>query len=190
MSGFHPFLPVAPLRSPRSIADIYQPAHASKTRQGMSTMQLTFLLSAIAAVTLGSCATVQRMNSPAGDDMSLRVANADYDRALIAADAVALNGIYTENFSFVGDKAELRNKGEQISYMTNGSVQLLSAASDEIAVTRLGPNHALLTGRFTGRFRAGAYEADFVERYTSIWIRQNSRWRLRHEHSSLLPSKG
>ena len=121
--------------------------------------------------------------------MSLRVANADYDRALIAANAVALNGIYAEDFSFVGDKAELRNKREQISYMTNGTVRLLSAASDEIAVTRLGPNHALLTGRFSGRFRTGAYEADFVERYTSIWVRQNSRWRLRHEHSSLLPSK-
>ena len=148
-------------------------------------MKLTPLLIACTAATLGSCATVQRMKSPAGDDMSLRVANADYDRALIAANAVALNGIYAEDFSFVGDKAELRNKREQISYMTNGTVRLLSAASDEIAVTRLGPNHALLTGRF----RAGAYEADFVERYTSIWVRQNSRWRLRHEHSSLLPSK-
>ena len=151
-------------------------------------MKLTPLLIAFAAATLGSCATVQGMNSPAGDLMSLRVANAEYDRALIAADAAALNGIYAEDFAFVGDKAELRNKQEQISYMTNGSVRLLSAASDEIAVTPLGPNHALLTGRFTGRFRAGAHEADFVERYTSIWVRQNSRWRLRHEHASLAPS--
>ena len=177
MSAFHPF------------ADIDRSAHANETRKGMTTMKLSLLFIAFAIATLGSCATVHGMISPAGDDTSLRVASADYDHALIAADADALSGIYTEDFSFVGDKAELRNKREQISYMTNGTVRLLSAASDEIAVTRLGPNHALLTGRFSGRFRTGAYEADFVERYTSIWVRQNSRWRLRHEHSSLLPTK-
>lgn len=176
MSAFHPLQKI-------------QSAHASETRKGMTTMKLSPLLIAFAAATLGSCATVQGINSAAGDDTSLRVANAEYDRALIAADADSLNGIYTQDFLFVGDKAELRNKREQISYMTNGAIRLLSAASDEIVVTPLGPNHALLTGHFSGRFRAGAYEADFVERYTSIWVRQNSRWRLRHEHSSLLPSK-
>lgn len=151
-------------------------------------MRLAALLIAFAAATLGSCATLQGINSPPGDVMSLLAANAEYDRALIAADAAALNAIYADDFFFVGDKAELRNKQEQISHMTNGSARLLSAASDEIAVTPLGPNHALLTGRFTGRFRAGAHEANFVERYTNIWVRQNSRWRLRHEHSSLAPS--
>jgi ketosteroid isomerase-like protein len=144
-----------------------------------------FLMSAAAA--LSSCASVPGVQSHPTDESSLRAANAEYDRAILAADAAALGRIYTDDFSFVGDKAELRNKHEQIRYMTNGSLRVLSARSEDIAVTRLGQDHALLTGRFSGRFRAGATEADFVERYSSIWVRQGSRWRLRHEHSSLVP---
>ena len=153
-------------------------------------MKQVLLFLAFAAATVGSCAPTHRLASHASNETSLRAVNAEYDRALIAADADALNRIYTEDFSFVGDKAELRNKREQIRYMTNGSLRLLSAASDEIAVTILGPDHALVTGRFIGRFRTGAHEADFTERYTSVWLRQGSRWRLRHEHSSLVPRQG
>jgi ketosteroid isomerase-like protein len=148
--------------------------------------RVIFLLMAAAAA-VGSCAPLQAVQSQPADEASLRAANADYDRAILAADAAALGRIYAEDFSFVGDKGELRNKPEQIRYMTNGSLRVLAARSDDIAVTRLGADHALLTGRFSGRFRAGATEADFVERYSSVWERDGTRWRLRHEHSSLLP---
>jgi uncharacterized protein (TIGR02246 family) len=140
-----------------------------------------------AAAAAASCAPMQKVVSATDAEAAVRQANAEYDRALIAADAVALEDIYTDDFVFVGDKAELRNKREQITYMTNGSLRLLGATSDQIAVTPLGTNHALLTGRFAGRYRAGGTEADFTERYTSVWVRQGSRWRLRHEHSSLAP---
>ncbi|WP_420006862.1 hypothetical protein [Tsuneonella aeria] len=71
--------------------------------------------------------------------------------------------------------------------MTGGSIRLLYARSDEIVVRRLGPDHALLTGRFTGRYRTGAHDVSFVERYSSVWRRHGTRWRLRHEHSSFVP---
>lgn len=150
-------------------------------------MTRVFVLLMFAVAAVGGCASFHGVRSQGADETSLRAANAEYDRAILAADAAALGRIYTEDFSFVGDKGELRNKQEQIRYMTNGSLRVLSARSDDIAVTRLGTDHALLTGRFSGRFRAGATEADFVERYSSVWVREGSRWRLRHEHSSLLP---
>jgi ketosteroid isomerase-like protein len=153
-------------------------------------MKRIVLLIAVAAATVASCAPGHRMtNLTVADDAKVRAANAEYDRALIAANAGALDGIYTEDFLFIGGKAELRNKREQISSMTDGAVRLLSGVSDEIAVSPLGPNHVLLTGRFSGRYRAGANERDFVERYSSVWVNDGSRWRLRHEHSSLAPAK-
>ena len=151
----------------------------------MKNVPFCLVLGAAAAVS--SCAPLQSVGWAAAHEVGLHEANAEYDRALISGDAAALTNIYTEDFSFVGDRAEQRNKAEQISYMTDGSLRLLSAASDQIAVTPLGRDHALLTGRFRGRYRAGGREADFVERYTSVWVRHGSRWRLRHEHSSLVP---
>jgi ketosteroid isomerase-like protein len=52
----------------------------------------------------------------------------------------------------------------------------------------LGPDAALLTGRFKGRYRMGGKEADFTERYTSVWVREGKDWRVKHEHASLVPS--
>jgi uncharacterized protein (TIGR02246 family) len=150
-------------------------------------MKQIILVLTLVAATIGACAPVRDQVSWTTDETGLLAANAEYDRAIIAADAAALDQIYTDDFSFVGDKAELRNKLEQIRHMTEGSIRLLYARSDDIAVRRLGPNHALLTGRFTGRYRSGANEVSFVERYSSIWMRQGSRWRLRHEHSSFVP---
>lgn len=46
---------------------------------------------------------------------SLLAANAEYDRAIIAGDAAVLDQIYVPDFSFVGDKAELRNKDRRSS---------------------------------------------------------------------------
>lgn len=155
---------------------------------GVKIMKRIVLFLVVVAAAVSSCAPVEQPGFASHDHTSLLAANAKYDRAMISADAAALESIYSDDFSFIGDKAELRNKRQQISYMTDGSVRVLSAASDQVDVTPLGSNYALLTGRLIGRFSAGDKEADFVERYTNIWVRQGSRWRLRHEHSSLVPS--
>ncbi len=137
----------------------------------------------VASIGLAGCAHVG--GPPGGDvESALLAANASYDRALIDGDAAALDRLYAPDFVFVGDRAELRGKAAQIAHMTAGSIDLLDARSDEIAIARLGPDAALLTGRFRGRYRDGPREIGFVERYSSVWVRQTGTWRLRHEHSS------
>ncbi len=64
-------------------------------------------------------------------------------------------------------------------------VDLIHAKTDDVRVRMLSPDAALLTGRY----RLDGREADFTERYTSIWVRDRGKWRLTHEHSSTVPSK-
>ena len=116
----------------------------------------------------------------------LRAANAAYDQALIAGDAAALGRYFTEDFQIIDDEANVRGKQDQIRMMTEG-IDLLEARSDDVRITPLGPDHALLTGRFTGRYRVGDRENQFSERYTSIWVRDGGEWKVRHEHASLVP---
>jgi uncharacterized protein (TIGR02246 family) len=139
------------------------------------------------AMMVSACAPERDRVAGPAHESSLLAANAEYDRAIINADAAALDQIYADDFSFVGAKAEQRNKQEQIRHMTDGTIRLLYARSDDISVRRLGSDHALLTGRFTGRYRAGDKDISFIERYSSVWTRHGSRWRLRHEHSSFVP---
>jgi len=117
---------------------------------------------------------------------TLRAANAAYDKALIAGDAKALGEVYSDDFRIIDADAEVHGKADQIRFMTE-QVDLLHAKTDDIRVRMLSPDAALLTGRFMGRYRLDGQEADFTERYTSIWVRDRGKWRLTHEHSSVVP---
>ena len=68
-------------------------------------------------------------------------------------------------------------------------VDLLEAKTDDVRITMLSPDVALLTGKLIGRYRLEGQENNFTERYTSIWVRDGQRWRIKHEHSSMAPRK-
>jgi ketosteroid isomerase-like protein len=144
-------------------------------------LMLLFALSIIAG-----CAKAPPAAGTAQRD--LLAANAAYDQALIRGDAVALDRFYTDDFQIIDDDAEMHNKAAQIRFMTQ-QVDLLEAKTDDVRVTMLAPDSALLTGRFKGRYRLDGKESDFTERYTSVWVRDGSDWRLRHEHSSIVPQE-
>ena len=138
----------------------------------------------LAALVIGGCA--KPPEDAATAQRALLAANAAYDRALIAGDAAALDRFYADDFRLIDDDGDIHDKRGQIAFMTR-TIDLLQASSDDIKVSMLGPDAALVTGRLTGSYRAEGKQADFIERYTSIWVRDGDRWRLKHEHSSLSP---
>ena len=144
-------------------------------------MRVTALLGAVAL--LAAC---QNGGGEASAESAVRAANAEYDKALIEGDAAALEQHYTDDFQIIDDDGELHDKQNQIAFMTR-EVDLLNARGDEVEVTMLGPDSALVTGRFSGRYRYQGKEQDFTERYTSVWVRRDGRWQVRHEHASLVP---
>lgn len=139
------------------------------------------------ALMLAACAGTRSTTTNAGEQ--LRAANAAYDKALIDGDATALNRLYTDDFRIIDDDANISDKQEQIRFITK-NVDVLDGKSDDVRVTMLGPASALMTGRFIGRYRYKGKEDDFVERYTSVWVRDADLWKLKHEHSSIRPKDG
>ena len=144
---------------------------------------MRIMIIAAAAMTLAACR--------AGVDEAkvrseLQAANAAYDRALVAGDAKALRQMYTDDFQIIDDDANVSDKKNQVEFMTE-ELDLLDARSDEVKVTPLGDDAALLTGRFTGRYMMNGQENAFTERYTSVWVRDGDSWKIRQEHPSLMP---
>lgn len=114
-------------------------------------------------------------------------ANAAKDEAMIARDAARLSSFYTEDYRIIDQRAEVHDKRDQVAFMTQ-NVELFNVVSDELQVTMLSPDAALVTGRMTGKYRTNGRHADFVERYTGVWVRQGQRWRVKHEHGSTAPA--
>jgi hypothetical protein len=65
-------------------------------------------------------------------------------------------------------------------------IDLLSAESADVRAILLAKNAAVITGVVKGRYRQKRREHAFAERYTSIWVTEDSQWRVRHEHSSTI----
>ena len=146
-------------------------------------MRPALLMIALAMVT--GCGEARRDEGRA--KAAVIAANAAKDAAMIARDAARLARFYTDDYLLIDDDAGVHGKSDQVRFMTQ-DVELLRARSDDVRVTMLAPDAALVAGRLTGRYRMAKREFDFVERYTGVWIRQGEDWRVKHEHGSLVPA--
>ena len=122
----------------------------------------------------------------ASAEPALRAAHAQHEKALVAGDAAALNRVYANDYRIIDYEAKIGDKQQQIGMMTK-EADLLHGRSDELRISMLGQDHALITSRFTGRYRYQGEEHDFIERVSSLWVRDGENWRLKHEHMSMQP---
>jgi len=118
----------------------------------------------------------------------VEAANAARDRAMLAGDGPALENFYTADYQIVDDGGNVRDRRNQVEFLTR-RVDLVSAASSDVQIRMLSKNAALMTGRARGTYRQGGKERPFDERFSSIWVSEDSRWRLRHEHRSEVKAK-
>ena len=143
---------------------------------------------ALAALALAGCAQGGAPADRAGAEAELRRANQVYDRAIVTADAAALEAILADDYSYVTAEGEVRDRITHIATLTSGRLQVMSAGSEEVSVRWIG-DQALMIGRFPARVTMGGRSFTINERYSALWSRQDGRWRLRHEHASLIPDR-
>jgi ketosteroid isomerase-like protein len=62
-----------------------------------------------------------------------------------------------------------------------GGRPLQALRFEELEVRALGPDHALMTGRFV---LSGGALAEQSGRFTLVWVRTPEGWRILHDHSS------
>jgi ketosteroid isomerase-like protein len=141
-----------------------------------------------AALALAACSPSNAPGSPEAEQ-SLREANARYDRAIIAGDRGALDTLLAPDYTYIDARGELRDREATLTRQHGpAGTYIQSPGSEEVTIRWLG-DHALVTGRFRGRITMDGshYNAPLDERYSSIWQRQDGRWRIRHEHASMAP---
>lgn len=140
---------------------------------------------ALAALALAGCGAAGAPADRSEAERSLREANAAYDRAIVTADPAALDALLADDYQYVTPEGAVRDKATQIATLTSGRTQVMSAGSEEVAVRWIG-DEALVVGRFPARVTMGGRSFALDQRYSALWSRQDGRWRLRHEHASMI----
>ena len=141
----------------------------------------------VLAITLMSLALGQEesagRNQKNSVEQAIRKLDDERIQAQIAADAVALDRIYADDFIGVGPSGTVRTKAQVISDFTSGELKFQSITTDEVQV-RVYENTAVETGLSTmvGQDKGKAVPRD--TRFTRVWVKQQGRWRLVANHYS------
>jgi ketosteroid isomerase-like protein len=141
----------------------------------------------LTSITLMLCAVSACVSAPSPDAQraALAEANRRYDEALLDADGDALEDLYADEFRYFGPNDVVRDKSTQIAVLTSGAVDLIEGRSSEVDIRIYGVS-AVVTGRFAGRVRVDGREFSFTERYSTVWVNRQERWRLVLEHGSVV----
>ena len=151
-------------------------------------MRKIFVITVL-VLTAGSIALGQKQsargNSKESVEQAIRRLDHERIQAQIGADAVALDRIYADDFIGIGPSGTVRTKPQVIADFTSGALKFQSITTDDVQL-RVYANTVVETGRSTmiGQDKGKAVPRD--NRFTRVWIKQGTRWRLVANHYSLL----
>jgi ketosteroid isomerase-like protein len=151
-------------------------------------MRRTFVITVL-VFTAGSIALGQKQsargNSKGSVEQAIRRVDHERIQAQIGADAVALDRIYADDFIGIGPSGAVRTKPQVIADFTSGDLKFQSITTDDVQLRVYG-NTVVETGRSTmiGQDKGKAVPRD--NRFTRVWIKQGTRWRLVANHYSSL----
>src|SRR5690349_16215141 len=145
---------------------------------------LVLAASAMAQVPKQSVGKEQRSSV----EQAIRKVDDERIQAQIHSDAAALDRIYADDFIGIGPSGTVRAKPQVISDFTSGDLKFSSITTNEIQLRVYG-NTAVETGRSTmdGQDKGKVVPRD--NRFTTVWVKQQGRWRLVANHYSSLVSR-
>jgi uncharacterized protein (TIGR02246 family) len=99
-------------------------------------------------------------------------------------DSKVLDAIFDDQLVVVMPDGSMRGKAEEMAFLKPKEPnEFVSVGNDEIQIRVIG-DAAIATARAKIRRRMAGKESQIAFRYTSVWIRQDGRWRIAAIHTS------
>ena len=142
-------------------------------------MKRTLLALAVVAVSsfvLGQPARVGA-NPKVNDEQAVRQVVNDLAVALGKNDTAALDRIYADDYTFVGDAGMIMTKAERIAAFKSGDLKYESISIEVVSI-RLFGNTAVAVTRITSKFAPGSKYTDGKFITTATFVKIKGRWQL------------
>ena len=117
-------------------------------------------------------------NRNAGEDEVLKAEQGRCD-ALMAADAKALENLYTDDFVYVHSSGRKEARASYLSTVTTTDNKFLSFSHSDMKVDVMG-DAALMTG--TVEMNRSKSKVIFL--FAEVWVRTTAGWRLKYQHNT------
>jgi len=125
--------------------------------------------------------------TPSADPKAeLEAATAAYDRAVSKADIPALDKLLLPGVVFTTATGRVMDKKAVLAMLASPETRYESVESDQVN-RKITGDIAIETGRVRVRGTRQGKPVNETQRYTDVWLRQDGRWQLAAEHTSLVP---
>ena len=106
--------------------------------------------------------------------------------AMIHADMVAIDRIFSDDWIIIDEEAEVRDKKVEFDAFRTGEEKIIAGQLGEMKV-RLFGEAGVVTGSyiFKGSFKGKPF--DIKGRFTDVFVKQNGHWRCVSSHNSGYP---
>jgi len=108
-----------------------------------------------------------------------------YDVALMRADSGWFERAFVDDYLLILGDATTYTKSEYIRQLTSREL-IWDTATGQDERVRIYGDTAVVTGRFSGKGRLNGKPFTTDERFTSVWIKRNGRWRAVSAHTVCL----
>lgn len=113
----------------------------------------------------------------------------EWDRAMIANDAEEIGRFMAEDWTIVGSDGRVGDRKTFLDLVRSGELTHDVMTSEDIQIRLYGETAVVVArGVSGGVFRSQPFRE--VERATSVFVRQEGRWRCVHTHLSGLAPEG
>ena len=112
-----------------------------------------------------------------GDEQAVRQTITDLAAALRNNDAAALDRIYADDYTFVGDTGTIMTKSERIALFKSGDLKYESVSIEAASIHFYG-NTAVAITRITTKFAPGVKFIDGKFITTTTFVKMKGRWQL------------
>ena len=120
-----------------------------------------------------------------GDEQAVRQTLDDLVTGLGKNDIAALDRIYAEDYTFVGDTGMIMTKAERIAAMKSGDLKYESISHEVVSVHLFGDTAVIVT-RITTKMASGLKFSGGQFITTGTFVKIKGRWQLVAAHSTRL----
>jgi ketosteroid isomerase-like protein len=130
------------------------------------------------AILLSAAFMLSALSLAASPQEDVAAAVRDYRQALLKKDVVALEKIWSDDYTFINGHGAVLTKADRIAEIKSGHSSLDSIKHEDEPVIRVHGDtalifsHVTLVGKYSGREVSGEF------RSLHVWISDNGRWRL------------
>ncbi len=122
-------------------------------------------------------------NKKGGDEQAVRQTLNELAAALASNDTAALDRIYADDYTFVGDTGMMMTKAERIAAFKSGDLKYESISHEVVSIHLFGDTAVAVT-RITTKFAPGGKFSDGKFITTTTFVKIKGRWQLVAAHNT------